>query len=403
MDAPPRPADFRVGDLLAAYDPAGSAYLGSPRRSLLATGVRATVPDRRGEGGSLGDDAHRVLREAGGDVVVGAIGFDSASPALLVVPEQVRWADAARRGSGPPSSSTPGDFRAGGAPAGWAVAAHPERAAYAAAVTQALKLIEAGELRKVVLARSLELAGADPIDPRPILTALARRDPLAYAYAVPLPSAPGLPRTLVGASPELLVRRRGDRVVAEPLAGSMARSADPADDERAGKELLASDKERTEHAYVVESVAAALGPLCTELSVPREPTLMSTATMWHLATRVEGRLRATGGALPTSLDLALALHPTPAVCGTPTDAAMAAIADLETFERGYYAGAVGWDDRSGDGEWVIALRCAEILDRSLRLFAGAGIVAGSDPGAELAETSAKLRTLLQAMDIHRDL
>jgi isochorismate synthase len=286
---------------------------------------------------------------------------------------------------------------------GWTVRPRPERAAYAAAVASALEIIESGAVNKVVLARSLELVGTAPIDPRPILAALARRDPMAYPYAVPLPTAAGAPRTLVGASPELHVRRRGDRVVAAPLAGSMARSADPADDERAGKELLASDKERTEHAYVVESVASVLAPLCRSLDVPSEPSLMSTATMWHLATRVEGRLRPTGDALPTSLDLALALHPTPAVCGTPTDAAMAAIADLEDFDRGYYAGAVGWDDRAGDGEWVIALRCAEIADRSLRLYAGAGIVEGSDPAAELAETSAKLRTLLQAMGIDRDL
>jgi isochorismate synthase len=183
--------------------------------------------------------------------------------------------------------------------------------------------------------------------------------------------------------------------VANPLAGSVPRSADPIEDARRAAALLESPKDLHEHAVVVEAVAAALAPFCDVIEVPA-PVVISTATMWHLSTTLTGELRADA---PSSLGLALALHPTPAVCGTPTATARAAISAIEPFDRSFFTGIVGWCDARGDGEWVVTIRCAEVVDRSLRLFAGAGVVIGSQPEAELAETAAKFRTMLIAMGL----
>ena len=222
------------------------------------------------------------------------------------------------------------------------------------------------------------------------MRALAARNAAAYVFAADLSAGRG-ERTLFGASPELLVSRTDRNVVSHPLAGSFPRSNDPAEDQRRAEALQGSAKDRHEHALVVEAIADVLTDYCSELAVPPVPELVPTGTMWHLGTRITGRLADPG---ITALDLAVALHPTPAVCGVPPDRARAAIAELEGFQRGFYAGAVGWCDAAGDGTWVVAIRCAELSAQGLRLYAGAGIVAGSDPDAELAETEAKFGTML---------
>ncbi|HEY1178918.1 MAG TPA: isochorismate synthase, partial [Phytomonospora sp.] len=203
-------------------------------------------------------------------------------------------------------------------------------------------------------------------------------------------------RTLVGASPELLVRRRGRVVTAHPLAGSRPRTGNPGRDAAATAELLACDKDRREHAFVVDAIAAALAPYCANVDAPATPGVTATGAMLHLGTLITGELRDEG---VSALELACALHPTPAVCGTPTAHARELIGRVEGFERGFYAGMVGWTDRSGDGEWAVAIRCAEVDGDRLRLYAGAGIVPGSQPRAELAETRAKFRTLLGALGV----
>lgn len=205
--------------------------------------------------------------------------------------------------------------------------------------------------------------------------------------------------TLIGASPELLVARSGQLVTANPLAGSAARSSDPAEDKRRADALLLSAKDRHEHAVVVEAVASALRPYCRKLDVPAEPSVIGTKTMWHLSTKVTGELLEPAA---SSLELAVAMHPTPAVCGTPTGPARTAIRELESFDRRYFTGMVGWCDAAGDGEWAVTIRCAEIGEDAVTLYAGAGIVEGSDPAAELAETSSKLKTLLLAMGMNPD-
>jgi menaquinone-specific isochorismate synthase len=252
-------------------------------------------------------------------------------------------------------------------------------------VAAAVSRIKAGELSKVVLARDLRAVTAEPVDARVLLHRMAAAYPDCYTFAC---------AGLVGATPELLVRREGNRISSLVLGGTTSRRGDPEADAAAGAALLASAKETEEHRYAVVSVADSLEPLCESLTVEPRPSLLGLANVQHLATRVSGRLDGERSVL----SLAGALHPPAAVCGTPTDAAMALIRELEAMDRGRYAGPVGWLDADGNGEFGIALRCAEIDGTGARLFAGCGIVAGSDPDAELAETQAKFRPVQNALD-----
>lgn len=255
------------------------------------------------------------------------------------------------------------------------------------AVADAVERIHRGEVDKVVLARDIVARSTQPLDIRHLLNRLSRRYGECWAFAVD---------GLVGATPELLVRRRGDMVTSRVLAGTIRRGKDQSADEGLAHELLASDKDREEHEYAVTSVAEALAAHCTDLDVPEEPRLLRLANVQHLATDVNGRL---ADEVPV-LSLAASLHPTAAVCGTPTQRAWNMIRALEGMDRGRYAGPVGWMDAHGDGELGIALRCGEIDSDDpyrIRLFAGCGLVAGSDPVAELAETNAKLEPMRYAL------
>ena len=268
------------------------------------------------------------------------------------------------------------------------LAMSPTPVVYAGAVAEAARRIRAGELRKVVLARTIEVGGRS-FDPRRLAHRLRAVDPHAYTFIAPAEHG-----VLVGASPELLVARHGDEVRANPLAGSAPRSGDPIADRAGADRLIASTKDREEHAVVVEAVAAVLTPLCGSLTWDPEPVLQETPNVWHLSTRFRGHLRQPA---PSALDLALALHPTPAVGGAPTDEALAVIGQLEGFDRGCYAAPVGWVDAGGNGEWAIALRCALLRGERATLYAGAGIVGASDPDAEVDETDRKFRAFLDAL------
>ncbi|MEO5876791.1 MAG: isochorismate synthase [Streptosporangiaceae bacterium] len=382
-----------VADPLNGYLPQDSFFFRTPRRTLLTRGAFRTVPtcDSHDLGTTLPRRVQRTLAEAEAaghprPLVVGAIPFDERTPARLTVPGGVQWAGPSRAGSDPD-----------GPPVSFGSIRHvPEPADYRRGVAVALEQLAAGELTKVVLARSLQLQDVRHADAVTLLRRLMRADPEAYVFAADLLGG----RVLLGASPELLVQRSGGKVAAHPLAGSAPRQADPVADRLAGQALLASAKDQREHAVVVEAVAASLRQHCRDLSVPERPSLVQTGAMWHLGTKITGRLR---DPEVSSLDLAITLHPTPAVCGLPQPLARQAIAEIERFDRGFYSGAVGWCDASGDGEWAITLRCAEVTAREIRLFAGAGIVTGSDPEGELAETSAKFRTFLRVLGIDQDL
>jgi isochorismate synthase len=298
---------------------------------------------------------------------------------------------------------------AGGArrPARWRMTADPTREGYMDRVARVLdRLLRSSStndpttaLQKVVLARTLRLRADQPLDIHDLVTRL-RRDASVTVYVVPLPSRDGrTPRWLVGATPELLVQKTGASVTSEPLAGSARRDLDPATDRTLADHLRRSEKDRREHRLVVEWIADRLTPFCRRLRVPASPTLVSTRYMWHLASRIEGDLH---DEQISSLALAEVLHPTPAVCGVPQDAARQAIAEIEGIDREFFAGAVGWCDRRGDGRWLLTIRCADIAGDDLRLYAGAGIVSGSDPAIEADETSAKLAALLDALGVDED-
>ncbi|HAN70656.1 MAG TPA: isochorismate synthase [Actinobacteria bacterium] len=252
-------------------------------------------------------------------------------------------------------------------------------------VAEAVRRINAGGLDKVVLARDVIGDVEGTLDPRHLLMRLGDTYPSTWTFCV---------GNLIGATPELLVRRTGDLVTSRVLAGTVRRRSGH-DDEGLAQALLTSDKDAIEHEYAVRSVAKSLAAHCTDLDVPDRPRVLALANVKHLATDVTGRLADSS----TVLALAASLHPTAAVCGTPTERAFSLIRELEGIDRGRYAGPVGWFDSNGDGEFGIALRCAEIDAENgrLRAFAGCGIVAGSDPVDELAESRAKLQPIREAV------
>ena len=253
------------------------------------------------------------------------------------------------------------------------------------AVRRAVARIADGELDKVVLAHDLLAVADEDIDVRAVLAGLAARNPDCWTFAV---------AGLVGATPELLVSRTGDQVVSRVLAGTTARGGDPDDDHQRVDALLSSQKDLEEHRYAVESLVQALTPHVRDLRVPAAPHPLGLSNVTHLATDVTATVEDGSDVL----DLLGSIHPTAAVGGTPTTAALDLIAELETMDRGRYTGPVGWVDAAGDGEWGIALRCAQLDGPTARLFAGGGIVAGSDPDAEVLEAQAKLIPARDALE-----
>lgn len=255
-------------------------------------------------------------------------------------------------------------------------------------VRKAVRRIAQGDIDKVVLAREVLATSGEPIDVRSMLVALARDYPSCWTFHVD---------GMVGATPELLVRVDRRLVTSRVLAGTIRPTGNETVDLAHAAALARSSKDREEHGFAVDSVTRVLRRHCTSINVPDAPSVMHLPNVMHLVTDVTGVL----GSTTTSLDLASRLHPSAAVCGTPTDAAYALIAELEGFDRGRYAGPVGWMDATGDGEWGIALRSAEIdpsLTR-LRLFSGCGIVSASDPDEEWAESEAKLEPLMTALGL----
>ena len=354
-----------------------------PRGSLVADGVRTHYSDVKA--------AQAALRSGAAPIVLGALPFDVHRPAALLVPNAV-----VRTGALP-------DWPVSPLPAVRVTAAVPTPSDYRVRIGRARNQLTApgGSLRKVVLSRALQLSADAPLDARTILRRLVAADPAAYGYLVDLTTAGDgyAGAALVGASPELLVARFGDRVMCQPFAGSAARAANPEQDAGNGAALAASAKDRHEHQLVIDTMRASLEPLCDELTITSEPQLSRTAAVWHLCTPISGRLR---DASTTAIDLALALHPTPAVGGVPTKAASDLIAELEG-DRGFYAGAVGWCDAKGDGYWVVSIRCAQLsADRRTAVArAGGGIVAESDPDDEVEETTTKFATILAALGVER--
>ncbi|MEO5983741.1 MAG: isochorismate synthase [Pedococcus sp.] len=331
-----------------------------------------------------------------GPVTFGSIAYAAQSPsgATLVVPEVVVgardgawWVTTIGTSAELPSPVLPRQSTPLG-PTGVAFADGAlSPAQWAGAVEEAVTRITHGELDKVVLARDLQVTAAEPIDARWLLQRLAERYDTTWVFAVD---------GLVGATPEMLVRLEKGLVTSRVLAGTIRRTGDDDHDLALAGSLARSSKDLEEHEYAVRSVADALRPHCSSVNVPESPFVLHLSNVMHLATDVAGVLK--DGA--TSLALAASLHPSAAVCGTPAEVADVVISQLEHMDRGRYAGPVGWMDASGDGEWGIALRCGAFEPddaASMRLFAGCGIVAGSDPDSEVAESDAKLVPMRDAL------
>lgn len=369
--------------------------VGFAGRGVAARADRAEIAARLGSVRVVEDE---VDRAGSGPIAFGALPFVPGTPAELTVPELIvgrdadgtRWVttvwsadgdepdaaallDAVVEGSTDRPEVGPSEFtvRSGRAPDEWV-----------ASVAEATARIRAGELDKVVLAREITVdADADlPIDT--VLLRLSRSYPDCYLYLVD---------GFCGASPELLVGRSDDLVQSHPMAGSAPRRGDPAADRRLAANLLASTTYRHEHQVTVDAVHDGLLAFSSYVDYEPEPSVVALANVQHLATWVEGRLSHPPASV---LELVDALHPTPAVCGRPRDAALRVIAELEGLDRDRYAGAVGWVDAAGNGRFAVSLRGATIVGPSASVIAGVGLVGDSDPDTELVETRAKLQAML---------
>jgi menaquinone-specific isochorismate synthase len=376
-----------------------------------------------------------------GAVALAALPFVRDAPGALVVPrvligrrDGAAWITTiAGPGDGTSAARLAGRMTAdalGGftdprpAPSEFTLTSVMDHEAWSGLVAGAVARIDDGALGKVVLARQVDVTANRPFVTSDVLSRLLALYPTCMVFRID---------GFLGASPELLIERRGAHVASHPLAGTIGRSGDLATDEALIAGLLASPKERREHAYVIEGLRRTLGPLCEDLEVPDKPTVLELRNVSHLATRLSGVLSAVpdscaeqGGRLsgadhaagrsgqagggqagggqahpglrvPSALQLVARVHPTPAVGGTPTDEAVAYIGEVEGFDRGRYAGPVGWMDARGDGSWAIGLRSADVDGDRASMYAGVGVVAGSRPRAELEETQLKLQALLAAL------
>lgn len=390
-----RAADFDPG-----HPPVGlqvSAFR-SPRRELWGMGeaLRIELP------APWPDHVARVSEELGaiasvdevgapgsGPVAFGALPFDRRAAATLVVPtvtygrsaEGARWmttvgphgVDLSTTSwlTGEPRTPTEVRIRSAEPSEVWEMS-----------VAEATRRIRDGQLTKVVLARELCVETDVGLDAATLLARLRATHPAALCFAVD---------GFVGASPELLVSRVDDIVRAHPMAGTTPRTGEPEADQRRAAELLASTKNRSEHQITIDMVHDTLLPWCSFLDAEPSPSVVPAGPVQHLATVVEGRL---SHPPPPVLDLVAALHPTPAVGGWPRDAALEVIDELEPADRGRYAGPVGWIDAAGNGAWAVGIRSVQLEGDRARLFAGVGVVADSDPAAELEETRAKAQAVL---------
>lgn len=326
------------------------------------------------------------LRAGHAEMIVGALPFNLDNAAALTVPASIIREDGPLE---PHAYYRRGQFVAK------VTGYDPEPEEHLRRVEAAVETIRNTRLEKVVLARAVDVAFPEAVDPRLVAARLIDNAVNRDGFIADLTPAGRDGAMLVGSSPEVLIKKQGSTVSAFPLAGSKGRHPDPERDAERGRALAHSTKDLSEHAFVVDHLRRILSPLCSRLDAPTTPQVIQTREMWHLGTPIVGTLASPD---TSALDLALLVHPTPAICGTPKEAAQELILTAES-DRGFYAGAVGWCDSSGDGEYMVAIRCAQVSGdgHSARTWAGGGIVADSDPHEELAETSAKLRTILRSL------
>ena len=326
-----------------------------------------------------------------GPIAIGNIAFQRMAPATLVIPRKVVGKDEAGNcwittiDDAPPTISPA--LASQPKPSTFNVEPITPIETYKKAVLAARDAVRSGAITKAVIAREIRVTSSIPIDVHAVLLRLRSTFARSYRYSI---------NGFIGASPELLVEIKGDRIRSHPLAGTTPRTGDPKTDDELARKLIASMKDQVEHRVVIDVIHEMLLPWCSYLDWEPEPSVLQVANVQHLGTLIEGHLSAVR---PSVMEIVRTLSPTPALGGHPRDAALALIADVEELDRGPYGGAVGWVDGSGNGTWAVAIRCAELSDDRLtaRLIAGGGIVAASDPDAELAETQAKFQAMLSAI------
>jgi isochorismate synthase len=334
---------------------------------------------------------HCLANESEQTKLFGVIPFDKQQPAQFILPQQLHhwdktaftsWlgAELANREHQPNQLVSTEHFQS--------------QSQFESMVQKAQQLFATQQLTKIVLSKQLMLSFAQPVDQHRLIYNLLSQN--RHGFPFTFPTATGA--LLTGVSPELLLRQHQDLLTTNPLAGSVPRGASTAEDAQLQLKLSGSAKDQIEHAIVVMDIQQVLSPFCQQLSIPVTPALLGTATMWHLSSLIQGRLTDAAGHV---LTIANQLHPTPALCGHPGQLALQHILRLENHSRGLFSGIVGWCDKQGNGEWVVVIRCAQVRANQAKLFAGAGIVPASVPADEWYETEAKLKTMLQALEVHQ--
>lgn len=376
---------------------ADSFFFMSPYRSFATKGCFARLECSAQDGANLQGNLQTQLREAferakkqgiKNPVVVGAIPFDSRQPSALFIPES--WQSFSRTQRQEEASLSKTVSQPGIA----ARQAIPEQEEFMSMVAHAATATSQPDIDKVVLSRLIDIETDALVDIDALLNGLIAQNPASFNFHVPLPDG----SSLIGASPELLLRKDGNAFSSLPLAGSARRdTSDAARDKLIGESLMNSTKDRHEHNLVTNAMKAVLHPRSCYLALPDQPQLITTPTLWHLATPIEGEVKDTQD---NALSMACLLHPTPALSGFPHDAAQRLIAELEPFDRELFGGIVGWCDEQGNGEWVVTIRCARVAKNQVRLFAGAGIVPASSPESEWRETGVKLSTMLNVFGLN---
>lgn len=375
--------------------PTSGFFFTSPFRSLATQGCFTRLSQPAAGGESLNSAFQQAVQQAfsqaqaagiANPILCGAIPFDTRQPSALFVPQRVQWFDRQ-------------PFLHRQIPADAELlemvsqTEHPAKNDFMQMVSSAVKATRDGALSKVVLSRLLEIETHHSVDKAALMARMIEQNPDGFHFHVPLEQG-----ALLGASPELLLRKLDNHFHSTPLAGSAKRSRDPQQDQHISRQLLASTKDTYEHHIVTQGMREVLAARCSHLNIPQQPELLSTPTLWHLSSPIDGDV---ADPAENALSLACLLHPTPALCGSPMSTARELIEQLEPFDRGLFGGIVGWCDAQGNGEWVVTIRCGTVVDKQVTLFAGAGIVPDSSPASEWAETGTKLTTMLHAFGLNQ--
>ncbi|KFC83502.1 isochorismate synthase EntC [Buttiauxella agrestis] len=396
MAKPPQEKQLTSTPGQAVKHCADSFFFMSPYRSFSTSGCFTRLDTPALDGAHSHGHLQTQLREAFDNarkhgiekpVVVGAIPFDPRQPSALFIPES--WQPFSRA----QHQDAACQKRGGQALNIASRQAIPEQEKFMEMVAHAATATAQPDIDKVVLSRLIDIETDAVVDLDALLNRLISQNPTSYNFHVPLPDG----SSLVGASPELLLRKSGKNFSSLPLAGSARRDKDNIQrDSEIGAQLLRSTKDRHEHGLVTQAMHDVLLPRSQYLTLSDTPELITTPTLWHLATPIYGQIK---DSQDNALSLACLLHPTPALSGFPHEAAQKLIAELEPFDRELFGGIVGWCDAEGNGEWVVTIRCARVGGKQVRLFAGAGIVPASSPESEWRETGVKLSTMLNVFGI----